>query len=580
MIKKTSFRLPLPATAFLMSALLILSPLNVSASENSPGLQGPGPDEPFPADLSMNEPPGGIDVPPGKITEEPEWDAIEEITEDTNEEEIDVQSNGDDEIAVLVHDGAEVKILYLDLERNSADSTGGDMASFYGVGSAFLNADGTAYLASGDILTNAAGGAGIFSYDKGVTYIEDFNINTLQNTSGGLHVAGGGELYAWDTFVSTEGESSAAIRSDRGGGKMVIDGGEYVSLGSGSPAIYSTADISVHNAILRAEGSEGICLEGKNSVRLFDAALSSSMKEDERNDCTWSVIVYQSMSGDSEPGEGTFEMVGGSLSSNNGGLFYTTNTKSRFLLSGVDISTASKPDFFLRATGNANKRGWGKSGENGADCVFTLKNQKAEGDVIYDSISNLRLFLTDGSTLTGAVREDESASTEGGNGTSALIIDKNSKWIVTGNSVLAHLSNEGTIEDADGKKVSVLDDRGNVLEKGNSDFTVTVADYGKNADVSEASKEVKWESLAEKKPAYLVENEYDTEDEALFTEEADESQIEEYEIDPEETAEEEIDTPEEEKKSSPVKAVMVIAVGAIAVLIVLFRKKLVKSEKS
>ena len=45
-------------------------------------------------------------------------------------------------------------------------------------------------------------------------------------------------LYAWDLNVETKGESSAAIRSDRGGGTMVVDGGTYTSNGVGSPAVW------------------------------------------------------------------------------------------------------------------------------------------------------------------------------------------------------------------------------------------------------------------------------------------------------------------------------------------------------
>ena len=33
------------------------------------------------------------------------------------------------------------------------------------------------------------------------------------------------------------------------------------------------------------------------------------MSDDEQNDCTWNVILYQSMSGDSEAGNSTFEMA-------------------------------------------------------------------------------------------------------------------------------------------------------------------------------------------------------------------------------------------------------------------------------
>ena len=35
--------------------------------------------------------------------------------------------------------------------------------------------------------------------------------------------------------------------------------------------------------------------------------------------------------------------------------------------------------FFLKCTGNANKRGWGESGKNGADCTFTADEQEMSG---------------------------------------------------------------------------------------------------------------------------------------------------------------------------------------------------------
>lgn len=155
---------------------------------------------------------------------------------------------------------------------------------------------------------------------------------------------------------------------------MVVDGGTYTSNGVGSPAIYSTADISVNNAALTANGSEAICIEGLNSIHLFDSDLTGNMSDSEQNDCTWNVILYQSMSGDSEVGNSTFEMNGGSLTAGNGGMFYTTNTESTITLSDVAITYADDSEFFLKCTGNSNQRGWGESGANGADCLFTAEN--------------------------------------------------------------------------------------------------------------------------------------------------------------------------------------------------------------
>ena len=80
------------------------------------------------------------------------------------------------------------------------------------------------------------------------------------------------------------------------------------------------------------------------------------MSDDDQNDCTWGVIVYQSMSGDSEVGNSTFQMTDGTLSSGNGGLLYTTNTECTITLDGVDINYTQDSEFFLRCTCNDNAR--------------------------------------------------------------------------------------------------------------------------------------------------------------------------------------------------------------------------------
>lgn len=67
------------------------------------------------------------------------------------------------------------------------------------------------------------------------------------------------------------------------------DGGTYTSNGTGSPAVYSTADIAVSGATLTANGSEAVCIEGLNSLRLFDTDLTGNMSDDSQNDCTWTV---------------------------------------------------------------------------------------------------------------------------------------------------------------------------------------------------------------------------------------------------------------------------------------------------
>ena len=415
------------------------------------------------------------------------YTAVNEYIEDTTVSNETIESTGTDENAALISSGANVTLDNDTITRTSADSQGGDNSSFYGVGAAVLATEGTAYVKDGSVTTDAAGGAGLFAYDDGTVYASGTTVETTQDTSGGVHVAGGGTLYGWDLDVETNGESSAAIRSDRGGGTMVLDGGNYVSNGVGSPAIYSTADIAVSNASLTANGSEAVCIEGLNSIHLYDCDLTGNMSDLDQNDNTWTVILYQSMSGDSEVGNSTFQMDGGSLTSENGGVFYTTNTESTITLNNVDINYNDDNEFFLQCTGNTNQRGWGQAGANGADCHFTGISQDMQGDVIWDSISDLDFYLTEGSSLTGAVVDDESYAGEGGEGYCNVYVSADSTWTVTGDSTVSSLENEGTIVDSNGKTVTIQGTDGTVYVQGDSEYTITTGSYSDTADMSGAT---------------------------------------------------------------------------------------------
>lgn len=415
------------------------------------------------------------------------YTAVNEYTEDTTVSGETLESTGTDENAALISSGASVTLDNDTITRTSDSSTGGDNSSFYGVGAAVLATDGTAYVKDGSVTTDAAGSAGLFAYGDGTVYASGTTVKTTQDTSGGVHVAGGGTLYGWNLDVETNGESSAAIRSDRGGGTMVIDGGNYVSNGVGSPAIYSTADIAVSNASLTANGSEAVCIEGLNSIHLYDCDLTGNMSDLDQNDNTWTVILYQSMSGDSEVGNSTFQMDGGSLTSENGGVFYTTNTESTITLSNVDINYNDDNEFFLQCTGNTNQRGWGQSGANGADCHFTGISQDMQGNVIWDSISDLDFYLTEGSSLTGAVVDDETYAGEGGDGYCNVYVSSDSTWTVTGDSTVSSLENEGTIVDSEGKTVTIQGTDGTVYVQGDSEYTITTGSYSDSVDLSGAT---------------------------------------------------------------------------------------------
>ena len=445
--------------------------------------------------------PGG--APGGQAQGVDSYDVANTYDSDTKVSDTSLESTGTDENAALVSSGANVTFDNVDITRNSSDSTGGDNSSFYGVGAALLATEGNAYVKGGTVTTDAAGGAGLFAYGDGTVYAADTTIKTTQDTSGGIHAAGGGKLYAWDLNVETDGESAAAIRSDRGGGTMVVDGGTYTSNGEGSPAVYCTADIAVKDATLTANGSEAVCIEGLNSLHLFDCDLTGNMSDLSQNDSTWTVILYQSMSCDSEVGNSTFQMDGGTLTSQNGGVFYTTNTESDITLNAVDITYNNDNEYFLRCTGNNNERGWGESGANGADCDFTAISQDMEGDVIWDTISQLDFYMTDGSNLTGAIVDDERFAGNGGDGYCNVYVSDDSTWTVTGDSTVSTLSNDGTVVDDSGKTVTIKGTDGTVYAEGDSDYTITVDKYEDTADTSGIDTIASWSDYEVEKPDTL-----------------------------------------------------------------------------
>lgn len=446
---------------------------------------------------------GGQGGPGGQDSGVDSYAAANEYSSDETVSDTSLESTETNENAALVSNGAEVTFNNDAISRTSSDSQGGDNSSFYGVGAAVLATDGTAYVKDSTITTDSKGGAGLFAYGDGTVYAADTDISTQQDTSGGIHAAGGGKLYAWDLSVETNGESSAAIRSDRGGGTMVVDDGTYTSNGVGSPAVYCTADIAVNNAELTANGSEAVCIEGLNSLRLYNSNLTGNMSDDDQNDTTWTVILYQSMSGDSEVGNSTFQMDGGTITSKNGGLFYTTNTECTIALKDVDITYNDDSEFFLQCTGNNNQRGWGQSGSNGSDCNFTADSQDMKGNVIWDSISDLDFYMTNGSTLEGAFVNDETYAGNGGDGYCNVVIDKDSTWTVTGDSKITSLSNAGTITDADGKTVSVVGTDGTTYVEGDSDYTITVDSYQDRADTSASTSIDDWSNYEVERPESL-----------------------------------------------------------------------------
>ncbi|MCM1370700.1 MAG: hypothetical protein NC181_02260 [Clostridium sp.] len=366
-----------------------------------------------------------------------------EIKESTTVLSGEYTSSATDENAILVSGDIDVTLSDITVSK-TGDSDGGDNTSFYGTNSGIIAKDGaTLTLKNINVSTNATGANGVFSYGGSATTnnsnndgtainISDSKITTTKDNSGGIMTTGGGIMNASNLDITTFGISSAAIRTDRGGGTVVVDGGTYKTIGAGSPTVYSTADITVKNADLTATASEGIVIEGKNKVTLENVTLTDTNNKLNGLSTTYkNIFLYQSMSGDASVGISEFSSKNSIITTNKGDTFYVTNTSSKITLNNNKIINNDKTGNFLRV----QKDSWGNSGSNGGNVTLLISNQEVTGNIVIDSISTLDMTMEKNSYYEGTINGDNSAKEI------KLTLDESSKIKLTGDCYVTSLDN-------------------------------------------------------------------------------------------------------------------------------------------
>ena len=178
--------------------------------------------------------------------------------------------------------------------------------------------------------------------------------------------------------------------------------------------------------------SEGVCIEGLNSIALTDCDLTANnTRRNGKATFLDSIMIYQSMSGDAASGTSAFTMTGGSLTSNSGHVFHVTNTSAVITLSSVEITNNDSDNILLSVCDD----GW-SGGGNTAE--LNASAQKLSGAVKVGDNSALTLNLTNGSSLEGCVdgkitnAKGDTVSTEAG--TVTVTLDGSSTWTLTGDS--------------------------------------------------------------------------------------------------------------------------------------------------
>lgn len=370
------------------------------------------------------------------------YSSAKEITSDEEITSGEYTSSTADENAISVSGDIKATLSNITVTK-TGDSDGGDNTSFYGTNSAIIAKSGANLtIKNATITTDANGANGVFSYGGSATTnnsssdgttvnISDSTIITKKNNAGGIMTTGGGTMNAENLTINTAGTSSAAIRSDRGGGTVTVNKGTYKTTGQGSPTIYSTADITVKNATLTATASEGVVIEGKNSVTLENVDLTNTNNTLNGQSTTYkNIFLYQSMSGDAASGKAVFTSKDSTITTNKGDSFYVTNTTAEINLENNKIVNNDASGNFLRI----QKDSWGKSGSNGGTVTLNLTNQSATGNIVVDSISSLTMSLKNGSVFKGAINSANA-------GTVSLSLDKSSTLILTGDTYVKSLTN-------------------------------------------------------------------------------------------------------------------------------------------
>lgn len=405
----------------------------------------------------------------------------EEVRPDGNS----VSATESDQNALLAKGGGTLVVTGASVDK-SGDDNNGDNCNFYGLNSIALSVGNGSLLKISNSKLNATseGSNGVFSTDSATAYMRDSSITTSAGNSRGFDATYGGTILADTLDISTQGDHSAGVATDRGGGNISLTNSTIKTAGSGSPLLYSTGDIELNNVTGSSSGSQIAGMEGLNTILINNSTLESTQSGKTASDpIADGIIIYQSTSGDAETATGktaTFQAVGSTLKSaiTSGSMFYFTNTKADVVLKDTTLDFDSTTANLILAAGNSSNN-WGSAGSNGAAVSFTGISQTLSGAVEADTISSVKLYLTSSTTWTGTatVRDNESAIDSAKTEAPITVnVDASSTWVVNGDSTVTNLAvaDGGRVVDTSGTDVTIKDASGAVLREGSSTVTLTV----------------------------------------------------------------------------------------------------------
>ena len=306
-----------------------------------------------------------------------------------------------------------------------------DSADFYWTNAAAISTNWQLWLHNVSINTNWKHANAVFAYGSWNVFIADSTVTTKNDNSGWIMVTWWWTLSAENLTITTEWNSSAAIRSDRGWWEIQVEWWEYTTNWIWSPVIYSTADITVSHANLTANKSEWAIIEWKNSITISNSTLTDSNTTLNWKSSTYkNIFIYQSMSGDADEWTGKFTAIESKIITNNWNTIYVTNTNAEIVLQNNEI--INKNWDLLRIEWAAR---W-KEGSNWWDVTLNLINQEIKWDIIIDEISSLNMTLTEWSNFIWAINSSNESQNI------SVKLDNNSTWTLTSDSYISEISSD------------------------------------------------------------------------------------------------------------------------------------------
>ena len=277
--------------------------------------------------------------------------------------------------------------------------------------------------------------------------IKNVKITTHSDKSRGLDATYKGKINAENIIINTDGQSCAALATDRGEGEVHVKNSEIntgisKTSGRGSPLIYSTGNITVDNTKGTSYVSQIACIEGKNSIEVANSDLTGYSEGNRKDGDAYvdlgGIFIYQSMSGDADVGTSLFTAKDSKLTIpqdssvyKEAPMFHVTNTACVIDLKNTEFSFGSGT--FLEVS---SQNQWGTTGSNGGTAELKTDSEKIDGNVIVDNISSLNWTMKN-TEFKGAVNST---------GNTTVNVADGSTWTLTGDSSLSSLAVSGKID--------------------------------------------------------------------------------------------------------------------------------------